>query len=459
MAQARRRRGDGAGYGIGESMLSDLIYRLRSVLQRKTVEQELDDELRFHLEQHTAKLSGAGATTQEANRLARQGLGGPEQVKEQCRDARGTRLWDATIQNVRQALRQLRKSAASTITIVTTLGLCIGANSAIYSIVDKLFFRALPYSHPEQLVMLVTYRGGSELDTSQDGFQWEAARDHATLLDSAVYGPTLGSNLVAGVSARYIHEQRVSANLFHVLGVPLSRGREFTLGEDIPNGPALAIVSYSLWQREFGADPNIVGRSVNLNGVPHTVIGVAPPSFRAIPVSDFGILQQPDIYTPIRPTTEGEGSGDNYGVVARLKPGVSITQANGQLKNLTREILAHKGPMPKNHIEEERAIPLQSGLVYDIRTGIHIMWAAVIAVLVIGCVNIAGLLLAQSSIRSRELAMRCALGASRFRIVLTLITESLLLTHSNRDAIGALVKIQAGNFRRCPWGAFRTHCA
>lgn len=408
-------------------MFSDLCYRLRAIFRRKTTEQELDDELRFHIEHHASKLMDAGVTREEANRVARLALQGPEQVKEHCRDARGIRLWEATIQDLRQAFRQLIKSRTLTITTVLTLALCIGANSAVYSIVDALFFRPLPYPKPKQLVMLATYRGSAELDTSLDGFQWEAVRDHASLLDAAVYGPTLGTNLAAAGSARYIHEQRISANLFRVLGVALYRGREFTREEDVPNGPALAIISYSLWQRAFGADPKMVGRSVTLNGVPHTVIGIAARSFRAIPVSDFGTLDQPDVYTPIRPSSEGEGSGDNYGVIARLNPGVSIAQANGQLKNLTREILAHKGPLPKNHLEEERALPLQSGLVYDIRAGIHIMWAAVVVVLVIGCVNIAGLLLAQSSVRSREIAMRCALGASRVRIGLSLITECLLL--------------------------------
>lgn len=408
-------------------MLSDLAYRLRSVFRRKAVEQELDEELRFHLEQHAAKLASAGMPAEEANRLARLALEGPEQVKERCRDERGIRLWEAMVQDFWQAFRQLKKSPAVTITIVATLALCIGANAAVYSIVDALFFRPLPYPHPKQLVMLVTYKGSPELDTSQDGFEWEAVRDHATLLEPAAYGPTMGTNLATGTSAAYIRQQRISADLFHVLGMPLYRGREFTRREDVPNGPALAIMSYGLWQRVFHADPKIEGRSVILNGVPHTVVGVASAGFRAIPVSDFGSLEQPDIYTPIQPSTEGEGSGDNYGVIARLKPGVSIQQADAQLKTLTREIRAHKGPLPKNHIEEERVISLQSGLVYDIRTGIHIMWTAVILVLVIGCINIAGLLLAQSGRRSRELAMRCALGASRFRILQALLIESMLL--------------------------------
>ncbi len=278
------------------------------------------------------------------------------------------------------------------------------------------------------------------------GHLQEIKRSAGALIECSPTTPALKPGITEfGGNAQLSGWARSAMRTGHPFASPYQAGESvltdpFTPQEDVPNGPALTILSYSFWQRAFHADPTMVGRPITLNGVPYTVIGIASPGFRAIPVNDFGTLDQPDVFTPLRPSTEGEGSGDNYGVIARLKSGVSIAQANAQLKTLTHEILAHKGPLPKNHIEEERAIPLQSGLVYDIRTGIHIMWAAVIVVLVIGCVNVAGLLLAQSSLRSRELAMRCALGASRFRIVLTLITESMLLA-----VFGAVLGVLLGH--------------
>lgn len=286
--------------------------------------------------------------------------------------------------------------------------------------------------------MLTTYQGVPELDTALDGFQLEAIRQHAGLLDTAAYGPTLGANLSTTGRASYIHLQRVSAGLFRVLGTPLELGREFSAEEDVPNGPALAVISDGLWRRAFHGAMDVAGKTIAVNGNRYTIVGVAPPQFRAIPVSDFGSLETPDVYTPLRPSTQGEGSGDNYGVVARMAPGTSLGAVNAQLRALAPYIRQAKG-LRKDQVEEQRALPLQAGLVYDIRTGIRVMWAAVICVLVLGCVNIAGLLLARSSTRATELAVRSALGAGRLRIAVTLLIESLTL-----GVMGAALGIAVG---------------
>jgi predicted permease len=324
--------------------------------------------------------------------------------------------------NLTFAARQLRKSPAFTITVLATLALCIGVNAAIYSIVDALFLRPLPYPQPERLVMLGTsqHKGVlSHFDTGQDGSNWEMVRDHASLLESAVYGGTDGVNLYAGGHVEYVQEQRVSANFFGVLGVPPLIGREFTRQEDVPGGPKLTVLSHALWQRLFHGDSSIVGRTVDLLGAPHTVVGVMPAGFR----SDTPV----DLWTPLQPSTRGEGGGDNYSVIARLKPGVTLAEANGQLAAIMRPIFKDL-KLPPGVTLDEAALPLQAARTADIRSKVKLMWGAVILVLIIGCVNIAGILLARSGARSREIATRLAIGARRQSIIWQLLTESLLLS-------------------------------
>lgn len=328
----------------------------------------------------------------------------------------------------RYAARQLRKSPAFSISVIATLALCIGANTAIYSIVDALLLRPLPYLQPERLVLLTTVQkvnGAFDVDTSQDGSQWEMIRDHASFLDSAVYGAANGVNLVTGNRVEYVQNQRVSANFFRVLGISPLIGREFTREEDVPNGPSVAVLNYSLWQRVFRGDRSIVGRTIDLRGAPYTVVGIASPNFRTVPAG-FGGDVPPDVWTPLRPSTSGEGGGDNYGIFARLKPGVSAAQANGQVNSVMQEIFSRMH-LPKGASVEERTIPLQTGITYDLRSRVHLMWGSVLLVLFIGCVNIAGILLARSALRSHEVATRLALGAGRARIILELLTETILL--------------------------------
>ncbi len=329
---------------------------------------------------------------------------------------------------LRFAARQLRKSPAFTITVLTTLALCIGANTAIYTIVDALLFRPLPYPQPDRLVMVssILRQGGAfNIDTSQDGFQWEIIRDHATLLDSAVYAATAGVNLVAGNHVEYVQDQRIGANFFHVLGIRPFLGREFTRHEDVPNGPPVALLSYSLWQRLFHGDPSIVGRTVDLRGSPCTVVGIIPAGFLTLPGGPTSDAP-PELWTPLRASTSGEGSGDNYGVIGRLKPGVTFAEANAQLNSILQDYFAGRH-LKAGTSAEEKAFPLQTGTTYDVRSAVHLMWGAVLLVLFIGCVNIAGVLLARSATRAREMATRMALGGSRSRIMSELLVESLLL--------------------------------
>lgn len=333
-------------------------------------------------------------------------------------------IWD----NFRYAARQLRKTPAFTVTVLATLGVCIGANTAIYSVVDALFFRALPYPDPDRLLMVsAVYQkdGALDVETGQDGAQWELVRDHASFLDSAVLGSAAGVNLFAAGHVEYIQQQRVSSNFFHVLGIAPLIGREFTREEDVPAGPPVTVLSYGVWRRVFRGDPAIVGRTIDLRGAPYTVVGVMPAGFHVM-ARGFNVNGPPDLWTPLQPSRSGEGSGINYEIIARLKPGVTFAQANGQLASIMHASIAERH-LPSGVSLEERALPLQVGMSSEVRSKINLMWGAVILILLIGCVNIASILLARSGARSREIATRMAIGAGRRRVISQLLAEALLL--------------------------------
>jgi predicted permease len=339
----------------------------------------------------------------------------------------------AVWKDIRFAVRQLRKSPGFTVLVLATLGLCIGANTAIYSVLDAVLLRPIPYPEPDRLALVVTVAGQSTED-SQTGALFEMVRDGAPGLDTAAYSDIVtGANFSGGGRLAVVRQQRVSAGFFRVLGVEPRSGREFTRAEDVPKGPALAVVSHEFWQRELGGNPAVVGKTILLRGEPHRVTGVMPRGFRSeTPV---------DVWTPLGPSRQGEGAGENYQVVARLRPGVSWAEAGGQLTALSHFLVQMPG-FPKSFpVFEERIVPYQDAVTGGMRSELLITWAAVLAVLLIGCVNVAGLLLARSGLRRREISTRLALGGSRWRIVRQLLAESLVLALG-----GCAVGIWAGGF-------------
>ena len=340
------------------------------------------------------------------------------------------------MRDLRYAVRVLLKNPGFTFTAVLTLGLCIGANTAIYSVVDRVLLRSLPYPQPDRLAMITRqYEGGGDDDLSQSGFALVALREGAAAaIDiAALSGLGGGVNLVAGDRASSVQQQRVSAGYFRILGIAPEVGREFSADEDRVNGPAAVVLSHALWTRAFGADPSIVGRTIMLRGEPHPVVGVMPSSVQRGTAID--------LWTPLRPSTQGEGAGENYGLIARLKDGVSWPQALQQIGSATAT-LARERYRRNEHDVRFSAVPLQRGLTDDARRPLLILWGAVGVVLLIGCVNIAGLLTARGVARAPEIATRIALGGSRPTIVRQLLAESSVLAACG-GAVGLAIGLAA----------------
>lgn len=402
-------------------MLAQFRSWFRSAFRRGRMEAEMAQEMEAHIAHRAQDLMTQGFPRAEAQRRARIEFGGHETYKEECREALGLRLMDELARNVRFAVRHLRKAPSFAITAILTLALCIGANAIIFSMVDTVLLRPLPYPEPERLAQVVVHvRGprGEGTRDAQTGAAFELVRDHSSGIDVAVQGSGSGVNLAANNHVEYVQQDRVSTGFFSVLGVAPMIGREFTAEEDRPGGPAVAVLSHALWMRVFQGDPGVLSRPVMLRGEPYTIVGVMP--------ADFQPMGTADLWTPLRPSRTGEGGGSNYGVIARLRPGVSWAQAQGALEPLGRQA-AEAHQMSPEVTARVTLVPLQESATSHLRTILFILWAAVATVLLIGCVNIAGLLLARGARRKREMATRMALGGGRGALVRQLVTESVVL--------------------------------
>ena len=391
--------------------------------KRARFESEMDTELRDHLKHRSEDLISRGTPRKEAEAQARREFGAMQAIKDECRESKGLAWMDALARDFRFAFRVLRKSPAFSLTAIITLGLCIGANTAIFSVVDAVLFRPLPYPDPERLAWISELQHTPEGDyeeTSQNGRRWGFLRDNVRTLDLAVYSSsTQGVNLLPeGAGAQYVKQQRVSAGFFRVLGVAPLIGREIDPNEDRAGGPPVAVLSHALWRRVFASDTSIIGRKILLRGEPFTVIGVMPPSFRSFPPAE--------LWTPLRPSTTGEGSGTNYSVIGRLRPSVRRADAESELGALSTSYFStvrlKPGVFLRLHL-----MSVQRGLADELRTPLLLLWAAVGTVLLIGCVNVASLALARGGTRRHEIATRLALGSGRGAILRQLFAESLVI--------------------------------
>jgi predicted permease len=333
------------------------------------------------------------------------------------------------IRDLRFAFRMLRKTPGFTLAAVLTLALGIGANSAVFSVVNALLFEPLPFPQPDRLALLEYHshnpKTGDNRDIGATGLMWEAVRDHTSKVDAAVVGGTSGVNLVADQRAAYVFQQRVSAGYFRVMGIPPMIGREFSRDEDRAGGAPVVILNYDLWKRAFGGDPAVVGRSIRLRGDAYTVIGVMPANFPVTQRSSFQGGSAVDLWTPLKPSSgPGEGAGTNYEVGLRLNDGVSWAEAQNDVHGASP--FAFRNP-PKDGYAELGLVRMQDGMTAEVRQPLLMLWGAVGIVLLIACVNVAGLLLARGATRTREVATRMALGSGRGAVTRQLLVESAVL--------------------------------
>ncbi len=401
-------------------MLDRLKALARSLLQPRRLDDDTDDEMRFHIEQYRGDLVRNGVAVEEAERQARQEFGNISLTKEACREAEGLLMFDELVRNVNYAFRQLRRSPGFAAAVVLTLGLCIGLNTAVFSVIDAALLRPLPYPELQRLVEVrrEMRRGGEFLSTgSQDGYAWEALKA-AHSFRVAAMGGTSGVNLGVGKTSVYVQQQRVSAGYFRVLGVPLALGREFDDTEDRGGGANVVVLSNAIWRRVFDGDPSVVGRTILLRGEPYLVTGVTSETFHQ--------RGRVDLWTPLRPSTNGEGGGLNYALVARLKSDATWAQAQTEA-HTSGAAAFERRKIPSSVTARMILAPFEQANQASLRERLQILSAAVGVVLLIGCVNIASLMLARGSTRRREMGTRIALGGGPGSLVRQLTTEALVL--------------------------------
>jgi putative ABC transport system permease protein len=329
---------------------------------------------------------------------------------------------ETLVQDTRYALRSLRRTPAFTAAALLTLALGVGANTAIFSVVDAVLLRPLPYPRPDRIVQLLRTSKG-DASTAHTGAQYMFFRDNLKSVDAlaAWRGPT-GFNMAAGDSAEYVRAMPVSKEFFDVFGVHAAFGETFDADEDRVGGPDAVVLAYGLFSRFFAANPAVIGTAILLGDRPHRVVGVMPRDFRSMPPAD--------VYVPLRPSTTGPGGGYNYSVAGRLKSDVALAQANAEAATVSAAwidefVAAH--PDAQRPLYRYALAPFQSSVSKYAKPALLMMLGAVGMLLLIACANTANLLLARGSGRGREIAVRAALGAGRTRIMRQLLTESVIL--------------------------------
>jgi putative ABC transport system permease protein len=384
------------------------------------VERELDEELRFHLEERMAQEIAAGRTPAEARYVALRAMDGVEQQKEQCRDARHMNLIDNVLRDVRYAIRTLARTPGFTIAALLALALGIGANSAIFSVVNSVLLRPLPFAEPERLVMIFTALPNLGIERGSgsmaDVLDWRAK---SRVFESVEAINISRLTLTGDGEAEQVTGMSVTAAGFETLRVRPLFGRTFAAGEDQPGRPLTVVLSERLWQRRYGSDPGVLGREILVNGQPHTVIGVMPGSVEFGPrdVEAWAILSL------IPPTRRGPF---RYRGIARLKPGATVAQAAAEMDAIARRVEQENR---KDHVRLRYPIvPLHETITGNIRPLLLVLSGAALLVLLIAVSNVANLMLARATARRRETAIRLSIGASRRQLIRQFMTESMLLS-------------------------------
>jgi predicted permease len=407
------------------------LRRLRNTILRSTPD-DFAEETRFHLDARIDEYVKTGMNYEEARLQAHRRLGNLALAREQARDADTLRWLGDLGQDGRYALRQLRRNPGFALAAILTLGLGIGTTTAMFSVVDAVILRPLSYPDSSRLVMIDEWTP-SFGSIPVNGRHFQEWRRTATSFDQIALIGGLNVNVTDSTEPERLPAARVSSELFPLLGVQPQLGRVFLSGEEVPGRDHVVVISNDLWRRRYSADPQMVGRTISIDGVAHQLVGVLPASFHFPKLSDLYPLtivqDRPQIWKPIALAPEELTLSGRFDFVSigRLKAGVSARQAASELDVVQKDFSAQ---MPKALGSDLRTQvqPLQNRIVGRAKTGLQLMLTAVGVVLFIGCVNITNLLLARLSSRGRELAVRSAIGASRWRLRRQMIVESLTLS-------------------------------
>jgi putative ABC transport system permease protein len=390
----------------------------KSILPKRASDAQMNSELRFHIDELTDENIAAGMTPEEARRRAILEFGGSEQVKEELRDVYRILILDTTVANFKSAFRFLRKSPTFSVTVILTLALAIGANSAVFSAIDAILLKPLPFPDGDQLMRVEQYDPKNPRpfhlvapvrleDWNHLNSTFQALTGYYTEDVSESTGPLPEKVTRAWVSPRF----------FEVWEVTPALGREFAPDEETLNGPAAVLISDRFWRRRFNADPNVVGKNLRLDGHLNPIVGVMPPSF-------LFPNREADLWCPIPAgLSYGQARENNwFTVIGRLKPGVTITQARTNLATVQAQLGRQ---FPKTDAELSVGIePLKETTIADSRRSLWLLFGSVTLLLFIACTNIVALLLSRSAQRQHEISVRFSLGAPRGALITQLLTET-----------------------------------
>jgi putative ABC transport system permease protein len=414
------------------SFVSRILALCRNLFRRTAVEQELSAELAQAFEFLVETKIRDGTSTSEARRLAAIELGGVEQLKEEIREFRAGYNLEALFRDVRFGLRMLLKTPGFTVVAVATLGLSIGANTAIFSLVNGVLLRPLPFPDAQRIIYIEGKNPAAGISESNISFldftDWSQQTD--LFASTAAYWTGSGQFGADGAEPERVPRAGVTTGFFSVLGVQPLLGRAFRPEEDHPYPQTVAIISHGLWKRRFGSDPNIIGKQVQISGSPMTIVGVMPPGFE--------YPEQTQVWVPSAVNLSEEPRDNRvWSAIARLNPGIDLKQAQTRLSAINAQL--DKQFHETNKGWDVFLSTLHERLVREVKPSLLALLGAVGFVLLIACVNVANLLLARSAARQKEIAIRAAMGASRTRVLRQMLTESILLS-----AIGGVAGLILG---------------